>query len=77
MSEAQPPESDADDRPSEAGDDARRRGGQPVVATIILCGAVGLGVGAVVGLPVPFGIAGVFIGAVIGNVVVARRFGDL
>jgi hypothetical protein len=51
--------------------------GSLVVATIVLCGAVGLGVGAVVGVPVPFGIAGVFIGAVIGNVVVARRFSDL
>ena len=51
--------------------------GSLVVATIVLCGAVGLGVGAVVGVPVPLGIGGVFTGAVIGNVVVARRFGDL
>jgi hypothetical protein len=51
--------------------------GSLVVATIVLCGAIGLGVGAVVGVPVPLGIAGVFTGAVIGNVVVARRFGDL
>ena len=51
--------------------------GSLIVATIVLCGAVGLGVGAVVGVPVPLGIAGVFIGAVIGNVVVARRFSDL
>ena len=51
--------------------------GSLVVATIALCGAVGLSVGGVVGLAVPLGIAGVFIGAVIGNVVVARRFGDL
>jgi hypothetical protein len=51
--------------------------GSLVVATIVLCGAVGLGVGAVVGVPAPFGVAGVFIGAVIGNVVVARRFSDL
>ena len=51
--------------------------GSLVVATILVCGAVGLGVGAVVGIPVPLGIAGVFIGAVIGNVVVARRFSDL
>jgi hypothetical protein len=51
--------------------------GSLVVATIVLCAAVGFGVGAVVGAPVPFGVAGVFIGAVIGNVVVARRFGDL
>jgi uncharacterized protein YebE (UPF0316 family) len=51
--------------------------GSLVVATIVLCAAVGFGVGVVVGAPVPIGIAGVFIGAVIGNVVVARRFGDL
>jgi hypothetical protein len=51
--------------------------GSLIVATIVLCGAAGLGVGAVVGVPVPLAIAGVFIGAVIGNVVVARRFGDL
>ena len=51
--------------------------GSLVVATIVLCGAVGLGLGAVVGIPAPLGVAGVFIGAVIGNVVVARRFGDL
>jgi hypothetical protein len=51
--------------------------GSLIVATIVLCGAIGLGVGAVVGIPVPLGIAGVFTGAVIGNVVVARRFGDL
>jgi hypothetical protein len=51
--------------------------GSLVVSTIVLCGAVGLGLGALVGIPVPLGIAGVFIGAVIGNVVVARRFGDL
>jgi hypothetical protein len=51
--------------------------GSLVVATILLCGVVGLALGAVVGIPVPLGIAGVFTGAVIGNVVVARRFGDL
>ncbi len=51
--------------------------GSLVVATIVFCAGVALGVGAVVGAPVPFGVAGVFIGAVIGNVVVARRFGDL
>ena len=51
--------------------------GSLIVATIVLCGAIGLGVGAVVGVPVPLGIAGVFTGAVIGNVVVARRFRDL
>ena len=51
--------------------------GSLIIATIVLCGAIGLGVGAVVGVPVPLGVAGVFIGAVIGNVVVARRVSDL
>ena len=46
-------------------------------ANIVLCAAVGFGVGAVVGAPVPLGIAGVFVGAVAGIVVVARRFSDL
>jgi hypothetical protein len=75
MPEAQPPESDADDRPSEEAADAGR--GRLIVATIVLCGGVGLGLGAVVGAPVPLAVAGVFIGALIGNVVVARRFSDL
>lgn len=51
--------------------------GSLLVATIVLCAAVGFGVGAVVGAPVPLGIAGVFVGAVAGIVVVARRFSDL
>jgi hypothetical protein len=51
--------------------------GSLLVATIVLCAAVGFGIGAAVGAAVPLGIAGVFIGAVAGIVVVARRFGDL
>jgi hypothetical protein len=51
--------------------------GSLLVATIVLCAAVGFGVGAAVGAPVPFGIAGVFVGAIAGIVVVARRFSDL
>jgi uncharacterized protein YcfJ len=51
--------------------------GSLILATIILCGAVGLGLGAAVGAPVPLAVAGVFVGALIGNVVVARRFSDL
>jgi hypothetical protein len=50
--------------------------GSLVVATIVLCGAVGPSAGAVVGVAVALGVAGVFTSAVIGNVVVARRFGD-
>ena len=51
--------------------------GSLLLGTIILCGAIGFGVGAAVGATVPLGIAGVFIGAVAGIVVVARRFSDL
>ena len=51
--------------------------GSVLLATIVLCAAVGFGVGAVVGAPVVLGIAGVFVGAVAGIVVVIRRFNDL
>jgi hypothetical protein len=51
--------------------------GSLLLGTVILCAAVGFGVGAAVGATVPLGIAGVFIGAVAGIVVVARRFSDL
>jgi len=51
--------------------------GSLLVATIVLCTAVGFGVGAAVGAPVPLGITGVFVGAIAGIVVVARRFSDL
>jgi hypothetical protein len=51
--------------------------GSLLVATIVLCAAVGFGIGAAVGAPVPLGITGVFVGAVAGIVVVARRFSDL
>jgi hypothetical protein len=51
--------------------------GSLLLATIVLCAAVGFGIGAAVGAPVPLGIAGVFVGAVAGIVVVARRFSDL
>ena len=51
--------------------------GSLLLATIVLCAAVGFGVGAVVGLAVPLGIAGVFVGVIAGIAVVARRFSDL
>jgi hypothetical protein len=51
--------------------------GSLLVGTIVLCAAVGFGVGAAIGAPVALGIAGVFVGAVAGIVVVARRFSDL
>ena len=51
--------------------------GSLLVATIVLCAAVGFGLGALVGAPVPLGLAGLFCGVVIGIVLVIRRFGDL
>jgi hypothetical protein len=51
--------------------------GSLLVATIILCAGVGFGLGAVVGAPVPLGLAGLFAGVVIGIVLVIRRFGDI
>ncbi len=64
---------DRESRPTNRGAVA----GSVLVATIVLCAAVGFGLGAVVGAAVPLGIAGVFVGAVAGIVVVARRFSDL
>jgi hypothetical protein len=51
--------------------------GSILLATLVLCAGVGFGIGAVVGAPVPLGIVGVFVGAIAGIVVVARRFSDL
>jgi hypothetical protein len=51
--------------------------GSVLLATIILCAAVGFGIGAAVGAPAALGIVGVFVGAVAGIVVVIRRFSDV
>jgi hypothetical protein len=51
--------------------------GSVLVATILLCAAIGFGVGAIAGAPVPLGLAGLFVGVPLGIVVVIRRFGDL
>jgi hypothetical protein len=51
--------------------------GSLLVGTVVLCTAVGFGLGAAVGAAVPLGIVGVFVGAVGGIVVVIRRFSDL
>jgi len=63
-----------------AGDLPTNRGaaaGTLLVATILLCGGVGLGIGALVGAPAPIGLAGVFVGFAAGIVLVIRRFRDL
>jgi hypothetical protein len=51
--------------------------GSLLVATILLCAALGLGLGALAGAPVPLGLAGLFVGVVLGIVLVIRRFGDI
>jgi hypothetical protein len=48
-----------------------------LVATVLLCGAAGLGVGALVGLPVPFALAGFFAGLAVGFALVYSRFKDI
>ena len=51
--------------------------GSLLVATIVLCAAVGFGLGALVGATVPLGLVGLFAGVALGIVLVIRRFGDL
>lgn len=48
-----------------------------LVATILLCTGIGLGVGALVGLPVPLALAGLFLGSVAGFALVYTRFRDI
>lgn len=51
--------------------------GSLLVATIVLCGAIGFGLGALVGAPVPLGLVGLFVGPVAGIALVRSRFRDL
>ena len=51
--------------------------GSTIVASIILCAAIGFGLGALVGLAVPLGIVGLFAGVVAGIALVITRFRDL
>jgi len=51
--------------------------GSVLVAAIVLCAAIGFGVGALVGAAVPLGLVGLFGGVALGIVLVIRRFGDL
>jgi hypothetical protein len=44
---------------------------------MLLCGAAGLGAGALVGWAVPLGLAGLFLGAVAGFALVYSRFKDI
>jgi F0F1-type ATP synthase assembly protein I len=51
--------------------------GSLLIATILLCAGIGLGIGALVGAPVPFLLAGLFVGPVLGVLAVRSRFRDL
>jgi hypothetical protein len=48
--------------------------GISLVGTMVGCGAVGLGLGSLVGLAVPLGLLGLFVGIVGGMVLVHARF---
>lgn len=51
--------------------------GSLLVATIILCAAIGFGIGALVGAAVPLGLLGLIVGPVVGIALVRSRFRDL
>jgi hypothetical protein len=69
----EPPTPQGDRRPTMRGAVA----GSLLVATILVCAAIGFGLGALVGAPVALGLAGLFAGVPLGIVVVIRRFRDL
>ena len=51
--------------------------GSLLIAAILACGAIGLGVGALLGAPAAFAIAGGFVGVGVGFRIVYGRFKDL
>ena len=51
--------------------------GALLIGTIVACAAVGLGIGAVVGAPVPLALVGGFAGVGVGMWLVYDRFRDL
>jgi hypothetical protein len=51
--------------------------GALLLASILTCGGIGLGIGAVVGLSVPFALTGLFAGLVVGFALVYTRFKDI
>ncbi len=51
--------------------------GFTLLATIILCTGVGLGLGLLVGAPVPLVLAGVFVGSIAGFALVYARYKDI
>lgn len=51
--------------------------GTQLIATVLLCAALGVGIGLLVGAVALLGILGTFLGFGLGLYVVYRRFGDL
>ncbi len=51
--------------------------GAMLVSTILLCAAIGLGLGALIGAPVALLLVGLFVGPVAGVLLVRSRFRDL
>jgi hypothetical protein len=51
--------------------------GALLIATILACAGVGLGIGALIGAPAALGIAGGFVGVGVGFSLVYRRFRHL
>jgi hypothetical protein len=51
--------------------------GSLILSAIVLCAALGFGVGALVGAAVPLGIAGLLAGVAVGIALVIARFRDL
>ena len=48
--------------------------GFTVIVSLILCAAAGYGIGSLVGLEVPLGLAGLFVGLVVGMALVYARY---
>jgi hypothetical protein len=51
--------------------------GSLLVATVVLCAAIGFGIGSLIGWAVPLGLAGLFAGVAAGLALVITRFRDL
>jgi len=62
---------------------AKRPGADPaaagitLVATVLLCAGLAVGLGLLVGAPVPFLLAGLFLGSIAGFAVVYSRYKDI
>jgi hypothetical protein len=51
--------------------------GSLLVATVVLCAAIGFGIGSLIGFAVPLGLVGLFAGVAAGLALVITRFRDL